>query len=228
MNTATILIVEDDPSLISLLKQNLHFEGYQVLEARTGTEGLRIAETAEPDLIILDLMLPKMSGIQLCKQVRSTGNKVPILMLSAKGETHDKIKGLRTGADDYLTKPFDLLELLARIEALLRRIPQINTYKDSYQLGELFINFTNNSIQKEGQHIALTRQESVLLQYLVHHEGELLSREQIIKEVWGHDYLYSNRTVDTHITKLRKKIEAIPSNPRHIQTVHRVGYKFVK
>lgn len=223
----TILVVEDDPSLRQLLIQNLEYEGYHILAAENGQKGLLLAESEAIDLILLDLMLPKMSGIALCKHIRAKGNTVPIIMLTAKDLVGDKVKGLKQGADDYVSKPFDLLELLARIEAVLRRKKDTIRYEGSYTLGELRFDFTQQKIFQGNRVHDLTQQENLLLRYLVHHEGEILSREQIFQDIWGHDHLYSMRTIDTHITKLRQKIELIPAKPKHILTVHRVGYKFM-
>ncbi|MCL4143591.1 UNVERIFIED_CONTAM: hypothetical protein GTU68_035586 [Idotea baltica] len=226
-NTPSILVVEDEPALLELLLQNLKFEGYHVIEARNGQDALKQIETRTVDLMILDLMLPKMSGIEVCKHLRAKGNALPIIMLTARGTQSDKIRGLKIGADDYVTKPFDLMELLARIEAILRRNRTTPVYEESYLLGEMKFDFVQHTIQKETSLTSLTQQEMLLLRYLVHHEREVLSREQIFQDVWGHDYLYSHRTIDTHITKLRQKIEIYPSKPRHILTIHRVGYKFL-
>lgn len=222
-----ILLVEDDPALRELLQQNLQFEGYEVLTALNGKEALQQVEAHSVDLMILDLMLPVMSGIEVCKQLRSTGNMLPILMLTARNSQMDKIRGLKTGADDYLTKPFDVMELLARIEAILRRTSKKQSYQDQVYLGDIFIDFSQNRIECGNQHIELTRQEGLLLRYLVHHADQVLSREQIMADVWGHDYLFSHRTIDTHITRLRQKIEQDPRNPKRIITVHRVGYKLI-
>lgn len=222
-----ILLIEDDPAIRELLNQNLRFEGYQVIEALDGQAGLQFAQSQKVDLILLDLMLPQMSGIEICKQLRGKGNKVPIIMLTARDAQEDIVRGLKTGADDYVTKPFDLMELLARIESVLRRGGKERGYQDQYQLGTLQIDFVQYTIQQGAETTHMTQQEALLLRYLVHQEGVILSREQIMQEVWGHDEHYSFRTIDTHITKLRQKIEPIPSRPRHILTVHRIGYRFV-
>lgn len=211
----------------SLIDQNLRFEGYEVSLAEDGRRAMELMESENIDLILLDLMLPKMSGIEVCKQLRAKGNPVPIIMLTARDATEDKIRGLKTGADDYLSKPFDLLELLARIEAVLRRGKGNKGYKEVYQLGKIRIDFREQKIIKREEILKMTQQESLLLKYLVHHEGKILSREEIFQDIWGHDHLYSMRTIDTHITKLRQKIEEIPSKPKHILTVHRVGYRFM-
>ncbi len=222
-----ILVVEDDDSIRFLLRQNLEFEGYAVVEAAEGELGLEKANSEAPDLLVLDLMLPGMSGMEICKRLRNTGNDVPILMLTARGEQMDKVLGLKAGADDYLTKPFDILELTARIEALLRRVGKSDLANEIYRLGEMRIDFQAGIIEKGDEVMHMKKVERQLLQYLVYHEGKALTREQIMEDVWGHDYLLSNRTIDTHITHLRKKIEENPSKPKHILTVHRVGYRFV-
>lgn len=223
-----LLIVEDDESIRFLLRQNLEFEGYEVFEVEDGEAGLRMATELAPDLMVLDLMLPKMSGMEVCKRLRAVGNEVPILMLTARGESIDKVMGLKTGADDYLTKPFDVLELTARIEALLRRVGKGPQSLDAYRIGDVEVDFNGSLIRKNGEEIGLKQVERQLLQYFVQHEGKALTREQIMGDVWGHDYLLSTRTIDTHVTHLRKKIEPDPSNPVHIITVHRVGYRFVR
>lgn len=222
-----ILIVEDDAAIASLLEQNLLFEGYQVSLAYDGKAGLEKAETAQPDLILLDLMLPRMSGLEVCKHLRAKGNKTPIIMVTARDQSVEKVRGLRLGADDYIAKPFDLMEMLARIEAVLRRTGKSQAYQEVVQLGDCQIDFGNNQIMKQDKQLDLSRQEALLLKYLIHHEGKVMERSQILKDVWGHNYLFSDRTIDTHITKLRQKIEPNPKVPRHILTVHRVGYKFV-
>ncbi|MEO0468876.1 MAG: response regulator transcription factor [Bacteroidota bacterium] len=221
-----ILIVEDEVSLRTLLAQNLRFEGYAVSLANHGMEALEWMAKQTPDLILLDLMLPRMSGIELCKHLRRQGKDMPIIMLTARGEVADKVRGLKTGADDYVTKPFDLMELLARIESQLRRRKKPFHFQEAYQTEDFHFHFSRRMIRRSGQTHELTQQESLLLRYLMHHAGTALSREQIFTDVWGHDELYSYRTIDTHITKLRQKIESEPRKPRYILTVHRVGYRF--
>lgn len=223
-----ILVVEDDESIRFLLRQNLEFEGYEVYEEEDGEAGLRKAGEMGPDLMVLDLMLPKMSGMEVCKRLRAVGNEVPILMLTARGEAMDKVMGLKTGADDYLTKPFDVLELTARIEALLRRMGKGPQQVNVYRIGDVEVDFNASLVRKDGEEKMLKQMEKQLLQYFVQHEGKALTREQIMEDVWGHDYLMSTRTIDTHVTHLRKKIESDPSHPSHIITVHRVGYRFVR
>lgn len=222
----TILVVEDDPSILELLRQNLEFEGYAVISATNGKTGLEMAISHSPELILLDLMLPIQSGLDLCKQLRATGSDLPIIMLTARNATHDIVKGLREGADDYLTKPFDLLELLARIEAILRRKHKVMSFQDQYSIGDVSLCFSERKVIVRNHSSELSQQEAMLLRYLMHNHGMVLSREQIFDDVWGHQELYSFRTIDTHINKLRKKIELVPGKPQHIVTVHRVGYRF--
>lgn len=223
-----ILVVEDEAAIRYLLEQNLEYEGFEVIVAEDGEAGLKLVETENPDLVLLDLMLPKISGMEVCKRLRTTGNQVPIIMLTARGQQIDKVVGLKAGADDYVTKPFDIVELTARIEAILRRMGKTRDFDQAYVLRDLQIDFSGNVIRGPGGEQEMTKIESQLLRYLIHHEGKILSRENIMEDVWGHDYLLSTRTIDTHVTHLRKKIEINPSDPQHIITVHRVGYKFVK
>lgn len=221
-----ILVVEDENAIRFLLRENLEYEGYEVLDADNGATGLALAEAEEPDLILLDLMLPQMSGIEVCKRLRANGNQVPIIMLTARDQQMDKIIGLKTGADDYITKPFDILELCARIEALLRRVGKPSENITNYHIGKVEVDFQLHCVKAEGKEFELTRMECELLRYLIMNEGKTLAREDILADVWGHDYLLSMRTIDTHVTHLRKKIEVNPSDPKHILTVHRVGYRF--
>jgi two-component system, OmpR family, alkaline phosphatase synthesis response regulator PhoP len=221
-----VLVVEDENPIRFLLRENLEYEGYEVLEATNGLEGLEIAEKLHPDLILLDLMLPQMSGMEVCKRLRSTGNAVPVIMLTSRGQQVDKVIGLKAGADDYITKPFDILELCARIEALLRRTGKPAETTKLFHVGKVEVDFQAQMIRRNGDETELTRMESELLRYLILNEGKILTREQILADVWGHDYLLSMRTIDTHVTHLRKKIEENPAEPQHILTVHRVGYRF--
>ena len=228
MEKQRILVIEDDESIRYLLRQNLEFEGYEVLEADNGETGLQKTLDENPDLLLLDLMLPQMSGMELCKRLRAQGRDTPIIMLTARGQQMDKILGLKAGADDYICKPFDILELAARIEALLRRATPQQTAPSIAQIGHAEFDYEASLIRKEGEELSLKKVERMLLQYFVENHGKVLSREQIMKDVWGHDELLSNRTIDTHVTYLRKKIEKDPSNPEHILTIHRVGYRFIK
>jgi two-component system, OmpR family, alkaline phosphatase synthesis response regulator PhoP len=221
-----ILVVEDENSIRYLLRSNLEYEGYEVIEADNGLNGLELAEKASPDLILLDLMLPQMSGMEVCKRLRSTGNTTPVIMLTARDQQMDKVIGLKTGADDYITKPFDILELCARIEAIFRRSGKHSERTTLFHIGKVEVDFQAQCVRRGTEETELTRMESELLRYLIHNEGKILTREQILADVWGHDYLLSMRTIDTHVTHLRKKIEENPAEPAHILTVHRVGYRF--
>jgi two-component system alkaline phosphatase synthesis response regulator PhoP len=221
-----ILVVEDENAIRFLLRENLEYEGYEVLEAENGLAALESVEKSNPDLILLDLMLPQMSGMEVCKRLRSTGNATPVIMLTSRGQQMDKVIGLKSGADDYITKPFDILELCARIEALLRRSGKPAESTKLFHIGKVEVDFQAQMVRRNGDETELTRMESELLRYLILNEGKILTREQILADVWGHDYLLSMRTIDTHVTHLRKKIEDNPAEPQHILTVHRVGYRF--
>ncbi|MDQ3180389.1 MAG: response regulator transcription factor [Acidobacteriota bacterium] len=222
-----ILLVEDETGLITTLTDRLQSEGFDVKTAADGEIGLALALTENFDLILLDVMLPKKNGLDVCRDLRQKGITTSILMLTAKGETIDKVLGLKLGADDYLTKPFEVIELMARIEALLRRSP--NTNKDainSFRFGDVSIDFRRAVVKKENQAVELSALEFKLLQYLIEHRGEVLKRDELLDEVWGYDAMPSTRTVDVHIAWLRQKLETNPKYPQFIQTVHGLGYKF--
>jgi len=222
-----VLVVEDDDAMAVALRDGFQFEGYEVTLARDGLEGLRHAERSDPDLMVLDVMLPKLSGFDVCKRVRGNGGKVPIIMLTARGQEIDKVMGLRLGADDYVTKPFSFMELLARVEAVLRRADGGGTGPGCYSFGEVTVDFGRHEATRGGERLELSPREFDLLAYFVRRRGEVVSRDQLLDAVWGYTAIPFTRTVDTHIAKLRKKIEAVPGNPRHLLTVHRMGYKFV-
>jgi DNA-binding response OmpR family regulator len=219
--------VEDDQAMAVALRDGFAYEGYAVLVAKDGDSGLQLALEKPLDLIILDVMLPKMSGFDLCKQLRSINNTIPIIMLTARGQEIDKILGLKLGADDYVTKPFSFLELMARVEAVLRRTAKPKEAIEYYQFGAVRLNFKRLEATKGDKPLALSPREFHILQYLIEHRGEIVTREQLLDAVWGYNELPFTRTVDMHITKLRKKIEDTPTHPRYIITVHRVGYKFI-
>ena len=223
-----ILLVEDEAGLIITLTDRLHSEDFEVKTATDGEAGYASALNETFDLIILDVMLPKKNGLDVCRDLRQKGITTPILMLTAKGETIDKVLGLKLGADDYLTKPFEVIELLARIEALLRRSPNtIQSSPDSFRFGSVSIDFRRAVVKKESEIIDLSALELKLLQYLIEHRGEVLKRDELLDEVWGYDAMPSTRTVDVHIAWLRQKLEDNPRHPQFIQTVHGFGYKFV-
>lgn len=223
-----ILIIEDDISILKGLKDVLMFKSYDVLTATDGESGYKMASEKSPDLIILDIMLPKMDGFTLCKKLRDEGNMTPVLMLTARGEEPDKVQGLDFGADDYVTKPFSLPELLARVRALLRRKPGDETEKkptDSIKLGNILLDFKKYEALKEGQPLSLTPKEFGILRCLATHAGDVVTRDELLDEVWGYDKYPTTRTVDNHLAQLRSKIEEDPSDPQYLVTVHGVGYK---
>ncbi|MCP3981325.1 MAG: response regulator transcription factor [bacterium] len=222
-----VLIVEDDQAIAVALRDGFQYEGYEVRMAGDGEAGLRMATEGQHDLIILDVMLPKMSGLDVCKKIRREGSRVPVIMLTARGQEIDKVMGLKTGADDYVTKPFSFLELMARVEAVLRRYSGYAEKLDRYQFGDVEVDFARAEAIKGRSRIELSPREFKLLQFMIDHRGEVLARERLLDAVWGYDDVPFTRTVDMHVAKLRKKIEDKPHDPAFIVTVHRVGYKFV-
>jgi DNA-binding response OmpR family regulator len=224
-----ILIVEDDVSILSGLRDVLVFKSYDVVTAEDGESGYAAAVEKKPDLIILDIMIPKMDGFALCRKLREEGCGTPVLMLTAKGEEPDKVRGLDIGADDYVTKPFSLPELLARIRALLRRLPEGDTAgtPETLKIGDVSVNFKKYEAVKGGQAIGLSPKEFGVLAYLASRPGEVVTRDELLDEVWGYDLYPTTRTVDNHVAQLRSKIEANPAEPRYLVTVHGVGYKLV-
>jgi len=224
-----VLLVEDEEGLIITLTDRLQSEGFEVKSASDGEKGFSFALEENFDLIILDVMLPKKNGLDVCRDLRQKEIKTPILMLTAKGETIDKVLGLKLGADDYLTKPFEVIELLARIEALLRRSPHNNHNPiEAFRFGDVAVDFRRATVKKENELIELSALEFKLLQYLIEHRGEVLKRDELLDEVWGYNAMPSTRTVDVHIAWLRQKLETNPRYPQHIQTVHGFGYKFIE
>jgi two-component system alkaline phosphatase synthesis response regulator PhoP len=226
----TVLVVEDDEAMALALRDGFASEGDQVQWARDGSAGLELASSHAADILILDVMLPKLSGLDVCRRLRRDGNNVPIIMLTARGQEIDRVVGLRAGADDYVTKPFSFLELLARVEAVLRRSSPGRNGEGGlgrYVLGSVTLDFKRLEARRDGEAVELTPREFGLLRFFICHEGEVLTRDKLLDAVWGYQGSPLTRTVDTHIAKLRKKVEDNPNDPRHIVTVHRVGYKFV-
>jgi two-component system alkaline phosphatase synthesis response regulator PhoP len=222
-----ILIIEDEPALATTLADRLRKQGYTVSVARDGTAGLAAVRKEPFALIILDLVLPGEDGLSVCGKLRADGKTTPILMLTARRQTSDKVTGLRAGGDDYLTKPFQMAELLARVEALLRRSSRApGTTEEVYQLGDLRINLRRTEVSRDGRAIELSAMEFKLLCYFLEHRGATISREELLREVWGYDAVVSSRTVDMHIAWLRQKLEKDPKYPRLILTVVGLGYKF--
>lgn len=220
-----ILIVDDEPEMARGLEDNLRFEGYQTFTATNGEDALGVAAREAPDLVILDLMMPKMSGWEVCRALRAKGIEVPIIMLTARGEEADRIRGLELGADDYIAKPFSLRELLARVRAVLRR-PGPREPWEEYAFGDVRVRLRGRQVFMAGREVALTRKEFDLLAYLLSRRGEVVTRERLLDDVWGYERFPTTRTVDTHILRLRRKFEADPDRPQWILTVHGQGYKF--
>ncbi len=222
----TILIVEDDPAMTVALRDGFEFEKFTVDMANDGEQAMRMAKRGRYDIIVLDVMLPKKSGFDICKELREKGNNTPVIMLTARGQEIDKIVGLKLGADDYVTKPFSFIELLARVEAVMRRA-QRKKAADQVSFGDVKLDFRTYQATKSDQPLELTPREFSILRYFLDHPNEVVSRETLLNHVWGYDPSAFTRTVDTHMARLRQKIEPTPAEPRHLITVHRVGYKFV-
>jgi len=226
---ARILIIEDEADLVKGLKLNLVDEGYEVDWASDGREGLRRALEDAPDLVILDIMLPGMNGLEVCRELRQHKANVPIIMLTAKGEEVDKVVGLEIGADDYITKPFSVRELLARIKAHLRREKREPRHvPKTCVFGEVEIDFAHFKVRRAGRETDLTSLEVDILKHLIAHKGEVVSRDALLDKVWGYERFPTTRTIDNHILKLRKKIEDDPSRPRHILSIYGEGYRFIE
>mgnify|MGYP000291884959 CR=1 FL=1 len=230
----TVLVVEDEPTLLETLEYNLAHQGYNVRTATDGLKALEVARAAHPDIIILDIMLPGLDGLEVCRVLRHETN-VPILLLTARADEVDKIVGLEVGADDYLTKPFSMRELLARVKAHLRRVRLIReeltateraAAREHLVCGDLVIDLARREVRKSGQALRLSPKEFDLLAFLVQHTGHVLSREQILDQVWGWSYAGGTRTVDVHVRSLREKIEPDPANPERLVTVRGSGYRF--
>jgi DNA-binding response OmpR family regulator len=226
-----ILIIEDDPVIVRGLKDTLEDESFEVVTAADGGDGYDKIVRGQPDLIILDLMLPKLGGFDLCRRVRSEGIPTPILILTARGEEADRVKGLDLGADDYVVKPFSLLELLARVRALLRRPPPASSVPkalaEPLKFGDVVIDFRCFEARKAGLVLDMSRKEFGILRCLASRAGGVVTRDELLDEVWGVDCYPTTRTVDNHMSMIRAKIEDSPANPKHLVTVHGVGYKLV-
>jgi two-component system alkaline phosphatase synthesis response regulator PhoP len=225
-NDKRILLIEDEPGIVLTLTDRLAREGYSVDSATDGETGLERA-TREPfDLLLLDLMLPRMSGFDVCRELRRRGIETPVIMLTARGQVVDKVVGLKLGADDYVTKPFEMAELLARVEAHLRRAPASPHPVEGYAFGDVRIDFRKAEVTKDGAALELSAREFQLLKYFVEHRGATLTREELLNEVWGYNSMPSTRTVDVHVAWLRQKIEPNAKHPQFILTIHGMGYKF--
>ncbi len=223
-----VLIVEDDKAILRGLIDNLERENFEVAAAENGELGYELARKGKFDLLILDLLLPKMGGLEVCKQLRTDNVQIPILMLTGKKEEVDKVLGLELGADDYLTKPFGVRELIARVKALLRRNSSMTTRLDECTFTDIHVDFKKQEAWKGKNPIEMSAKEYELLRYFAEREGEVISRARLLDDVWGYEVAPTTRTVDNYILSLRKKIESDPSKPKHIVTVHTAGYKFVR
>ena len=221
-----ILIVDDEPEMVRGLEDNLRFEGYQTLAATNGKEGLALALREAPDLVVLDIMMPELSGWDVLRALRQRGMDVPVILLTARGEEVDRVLGLELGADDYVTKPFSLREFLARVRAVLRR-PGPRQKGEALACVDVRLHLRARQAFKAGKEVKLTRKEFDLIRYLMEHPGEVITRDRLLDEVWGYEAFPTTRTVDTHILRLRQKFETDPERPQYILTVHGQGYKFV-
>ena len=234
MTVAKILVVDDEPSLVSTIGYNLRRDGHSVVTAADGALALDVARREQPDLVVLDLMLPKMDGLDVCRALRQSSTSalrtVPILMLTARVDEVDRVVGLEVGADDYVTKPFSMRELMARVKAMLRRSQMDDTPDDTappppIEIGELNIDPGARRVARKGREIGLKPKEFDLLTFLARHAGQVFTRDQLLDHVWGYDFVGDNRTVDVHVRWLREKIERRPSKPRLLETVRGVGYR---
>ncbi len=223
----TILVIEDEPHIVMGLRDAFEFEGFAVISAGKGKDGVALARSEKPDAIILDLMLPDINGYAVCEELRRVSPFVPIIMLTARSQETDKIRGLDAGADDYVTKPFSVNELIARMRAILRRASRPSAVPDEVQIGDAKVSFATHSLKAFGKEHALSYYEVELLRLLVERQGQPVSRDEILQKIWGLEASPTNRTVDNFIVKLRKKIEKHPDKPTHILTVYGFGYKLV-
>lgn len=228
---ARILVVEDEPDMAMGLRDNLQFEGYEVLIASDGEVGLAMAQGDRPSLVLLDVMLPKLDGFEVCQRLRESGFRAPILMLTARGQEIDKVRGLELGADDYITKPFGVRELLARIKAALRRheisVSSPRPVTEEIHIGSATVSFAKSQIRRGRKSYPMGHYESEILRIMAAKQGEVIERGALLKEIWGLENEPMNRSVDNHVVSLRRKIENDPTHPKHIVTVHGFGYKLV-
>ena len=228
MSSQRILIIEDDTSIRQGLEDTLRAKGYDVASADRGGEGLRLFGESLPDLVILDLMLPDMEGFEVCKKLKGHGQDVPVIILTARGAELDRVRGLELGADDYVTKPFSLMELLARVAAVLRRAGRTRAPEppmEAINFGDVYLDFRRHEGTKDGKPLKLSDRAYVIMQVFARRRGEVLSRERLLEEAWGYSGDLNTRTVDNHVVKIRQQIEDDPNNPRFLLTVHGVGYK---
>ncbi len=220
-----VLIVEDDEAMATALRDGFTYEGFEAAVAKDGARGLQLALEGSPELVILDVMLPRMSGLDVCRRIRASRPDLPVIMLTARGQEIDKVLGLKAGADDYVTKPFSFMELMARVEAVLRRAGGAGPAASEVRFGDVAVDFVKCEATKAGLPVELSALELRLLQFFVEHRGEVLGRDQLLSAVWGYESSLS-RTVDVHVAKLRRKLEDRPESPRFLVTIHGLGYKF--
>jgi two-component system alkaline phosphatase synthesis response regulator PhoP len=227
MSNAKILVVDDELNIQELIKFNLKSKGYDVLVAGDGIKALKLAKEEKPDLILLDLMIPGIDGYDVCNEIRKNNSIsfIPIIMITAKGEEFDKVHGLELGADDYITKPFSVKELLARVKAVLRRTT-IQVYEDIYSFGDIVVDFEKHDVLKNKNKIELTYKEFELLSEFIKNKGRVMTRDYLLEKIWGYEYIGETRTVDVHIRHLRKKIEQDDKKPKYIETIRGIGYRF--
>ena len=221
-----ILIIEDDISILRGLKDNLEYEGYMVTTETDGTKGLNLALEKEVDLVLLDIMLPNMNGYEICRKVKKEKPDLPIIMITARGSEVDKVSGLDIGADDYVTKPFSIPELMARVRAIFRRVDQVYNIPEEYSFGKVKLDFRRYQAFRNNKEIKLSSKEFSIMEYFIQHEGEAVHRHDLLNEVWGYEAMPTTRTIDNFILDLRKKLEEDPSKPKHIVTVRSIGYRF--
>lgn len=222
----TILVIEDDISILRGLKDNLEYEGYVIITETNGEKGLQVALEKNPDLILLDIMLPGMNGYEICRKLKKEKPELPIIMITARGSEIDKVSGLDTGADDYVTKPFSIPELMARIRAVFRRTSADNAIPDEYCFGNVKLEFKKFKAFRGNQEIKLSSKEFAIMEYFIRHEGEAVHRHDLLNEVWGYEAIPTTRTIDNFILDLRKKLEENPSKPKYIESVRDIGYRF--
>ncbi len=225
-NSRRLLLVEDEPGLVLTLTDRLAREGYAVETSADGESGLERIASGGFDLVLLDVMLPRLNGFDVLRELRRRGVETPVILLTARGQVVDKVVGLKLGADDYVTKPFEMIELLARIEAKLRRAPAPPPPLDGYQFGDIRVDFRRAEVTRQGEPLEMAAREFQLLRYFIEHRGATLTREELLNEVWGYNAMPSTRTVDVHVAWLRQKVEPTPRHPQYILTIHGLGYKF--
>ncbi|NNF06634.1 MAG: response regulator transcription factor [Candidatus Eisenbacteria bacterium] len=229
VTTKKILVIEDEPDMLMGLEHNLSFEGYAVATASTGRAGLDAVKSERPDIVLLDVMLPEMSGFDVLRAIREESRTLPVIMITAKGMESDKVQGFSLGADDYVTKPFSIRELMARISAVLRRSAGVATQLSQYSFGDVEVDFEKRECRRKGREVALSFKEFEVLRLLIENRGQTITRERLLEEVWGLSAADqpTSRTVDTHIANLRRKLEGDRDRNKYVRTVHKVGYKFV-